>query len=316
VSLWVEHTTRKEQQELWFKMFDGYLRTKLYNALNFSYEYFIHLANDTDLNRPDLARYLTKYFTKVKREYVDELDREQDWYENNLDTLTKDELQELQKIKKRLDVAVNGSLTLAVRNAPYYIKLKHLGPKFFKKCWSCINKDHYFLKMEKQRLVTLTEQELMQNMEEDDSPDSPTKRQRRRQSAIDGMSLARLDSAVQKLSKEGYDRKSIKSHKILASVNFIISLMAPKTRNFKRLLRMIPSCEERIQLWGPLHLSQKLEMLAHQRIPHEADVMTLLFYFQYCPNIMDPQLLNEADIRLERALDSQIYDKYRLLMEI
>lgn len=78
--------------------------------------------------------------------------------------------------------------------------------------------------------------------------------------------------------------------------------------------------EYRLPLWLPLTLDQKLDMLLHQRISEEVEMMQFLIdeeqgcgLIQQAPNL---KKYEEVDKKLERALDGLIFEKYMMLTRI
>eukprot|EP00347_Sterkiella_histriomuscorum_P005839 403355073 len=67
--------------------------------------------------------------------------------------------------------------------------------------------------------------------------------------------------------------------------------------------------EYRLSLWLPLTQQQKLDMILHQRIEEEMEIMIFLLdeEIEQTKNMAANNLI---DLQIERALDSQIFDKY------
>ena len=68
--------------------------------------------------------------------------------------------------------------------------------------------------------------------------------------------------------------------------------------------------EYRMSLWLPLALKEKLDMIMHQRIEGEIEIMVFLLDQEYelQSNIGNS---DKIDLALERSLDSQIFVKYQ-----
>jgi len=67
--------------------------------------------------------------------------------------------------------------------------------------------------------------------------------------------------------------------------------------------------EYRLPLWLPLTLAEKLDMLMHQRIDEEMEIMIFLIQQEYELDSSWQDVL-KVDVMIERALDRQIYKKY------
>jgi len=67
--------------------------------------------------------------------------------------------------------------------------------------------------------------------------------------------------------------------------------------------------EERMSLWLPLSLKDKLNMIMHQRNPEEVEIMLMLLDQEY--NLTENYGMSERiDFLLERSVDIQIFNKY------
>lgn len=70
--------------------------------------------------------------------------------------------------------------------------------------------------------------------------------------------------------------------------------------------------EERLQLWMLLTTREKLDMLFHQVVEHEAQMMCLLLESELGELGVDTNVeqVNAYDNEMEAALDQEIYRKY------
>ena len=90
---------------------------------------------------------------------------------------------------------------------------------------------------------------------------------------------------------------------------------------YKRLVTQTydPS-EYRLPLWLPLSLEQKLDMILHQRIDEEVEMMQFLIDEELgCGQHQRASALKryeEVDRMLERALDGLIFDKYMTMTRL
>lgn len=87
---------------------------------------------------------------------------------------------------------------------------------------------------------------------------------------------------------------------------------------YKRLVtETYDASEYRLPLWLPLSLEQKLDMVLHQRIDEEVEMMQFLIDEELgCGQRQEASSLKkyeEVDKMLERALDALVFDKYMTL---
>lgn len=85
------------------------------------------------------------------------------------------------------------------------------------------------------------------------------------------------------------------------------SAHSSKVDIFKKLkLEMFDWSEYRLSLWLPLSLREKLDMLLHERIEEEMEMMIFLLEQEYdlSGNIGNS---DRIDLILERSLDAQIF---------
>lgn len=67
--------------------------------------------------------------------------------------------------------------------------------------------------------------------------------------------------------------------------------------------------EQRLSLWLPLSINEKLDMIMHQRNPDEMEIMIYLLNQEY--NLTENFGISEKfDTLLERSLDLQVFNKY------
>ena len=81
------------------------------------------------------------------------------------------------------------------------------------------------------------------------------------------------------------------------------------------LTNTLSSQEERLPLWFCMTEDQRLQLLAHEHIDREAEVLTQLIIGKTEQLAGANFKMAELDKKLERALDHQIYEKYRRLTE-
>lgn len=74
--------------------------------------------------------------------------------------------------------------------------------------------------------------------------------------------------------------------------------------------------EQRLPLWLAMDHEQKLQMISGQYIDLEAEVLTMLMLEEAELSPGGNYLVADHDEKLERALDNQIYEKYRRLTEM
>jgi len=87
---------------------------------------------------------------------------------------------------------------------------------------------------------------------------------------------------------------------------------------YKRLVtETYDASEYRLPLWLPLSLEQKLDMVLHQRIDEEVEMMQFLIDEELgCGQHQQASSLKkyeEVDKMLERALDALVFEKYMTL---
>jgi hypothetical protein len=122
--LWTLHTSKSEQFEIWFNIFNPYYRVKLWNRLRFSEDYTIGIfVNSPELCRKDISLKLTIIFAQIRERYIEWLNAD---FEKHSPILSRTFLgrRALSKKKQYLDNVKSGQVKLedAVKKAPQEVR--------------------------------------------------------------------------------------------------------------------------------------------------------------------------------------------------